>query len=258
MIPKINIREILRQILVTTFSNIAIALALSVAPNTVRRYRTRAEELNFQACQLEQLDDKQLDDFFNRRPKYLSGKRMPDWGKVYEAIEQEGETRINQWETYANEDPNSAYSYPQFTCHYRAWCRQHSVTMRLAHRAGESAFVDFAGKKEKKKLFWVDRTTGKKHEVELYVSCLGASDLIFVCATPSQKVRHWIESNMKMVEYYGGVPKRIVCDNLKAAVIRPGRFPVLNPAYLAFANHYGTTIAPARPKHPKDKAKVEN
>lgn len=258
MIPKINIREILRQILVMGFTNTAIALALCVAPNTVRRYRSLVTALNFQTCQLEQLDDKQLHDLFNKRLKYHPDKRMPDWTAVYEAVANKGEMITDQWEMYSSEDPDSAYSYPQFTHHYRTWRKLHSVTMRFDHLAGESAFVDFAGKKKHKKPFWIEHATGKKHEVEMFVSCLGASDNMFACATASQKERDWIEANVRMLEFYGGVPKRIVCDNLKAAVIRPGRFPVLNQAYLDFADHYGTTIAPARSKHPKDKAKVEN
>ena len=53
-------------------------------------------------------------------------------------------------------------------------------------------------------------------------------------------------------------PRAIVPDNLKAAVQKSNRYePSLNETFEDFANHYGTTILPARAYHPKDKALVE-
>jgi len=255
---RINIREILRQSYGLGMSNPEVARAVCVAPNTVRYYRVRAKELGFDYSRLGEYDDKELHEYFKKRSARLLGKVMPDWAKVFEAIEHSGETLTEQWEKYISEAPGAAYSYSQFTHYYRKWKRKHTLSMRLAHQPGESAFVDFAGKKRGMRITWQNRSTGKQHEVELFVSCLGASDLIFVYATASQKVPDWIEANIRMLEYFGGVPRRIVCDNLKAAVIRPGRFPILNPAYVDFEQHYQTTITPARPNSPKDKAKVEN
>ncbi len=65
--------------------------------------------------------------------------------------------------------------------------------------------------------------------------------------------------HVRAFEALGGVPQVLVPDNLKAAVTaRPrGRLPVLNPAYAALADHYGTVIEPARPNHPKDKPLAE-
>ncbi|WP_218565374.1 hypothetical protein [Sphingobacterium multivorum] len=58
---------------------------------------------------------------------------------------------------------------------------------------------------------------------------------------------------------YGGVPKAIVPDNLKAAVIKADKYePVLNQSMEDFANHYGTVVVPARSARPKDKSLVEN
>jgi len=59
--------------------------------------------------------------------------------------------------------------------------------------------------------------------------------------------------------YIGGVPKAIVPDCLKSAVTKSDKYePDINPEYYDFARHYGITILPARPYHPKDKALVEN
>jgi hypothetical protein len=62
-----------------------------------------------------------------------------------------------------------------------------------------------------------------------------------------------------MYEFFGGVPRRTICDNLKTGVIahpREGEI-MLNEAYEAMANHYMTAIMPAPVKRPKAKASVE-
>ena len=67
-----------------------------------------------------------------------------------------------------------------------------------------------------------------------------------------------ITACINALDYYGGVPRAIVPDNLKAAVQKSNRYePSLNETFEDFANHYGTTILPARAYHPKDKAWVE-
>jgi hypothetical protein len=57
----------------------------------------------------------------------------------------------------------------------------------------------------------------------------------------------------------GGVPKALVPDNLKSAIVKASRYePSVNQALDDLANHYGTTVVPARVRRPKDKALVEN
>lgn len=57
----------------------------------------------------------------------------------------------------------------------------------------------------------------------------------------------------------GGVPKTIVIDNLRAAVSKADWFdPELNPKVVAFCEHYGTVILPAKPYTPRHKGKVES
>jgi len=56
----------------------------------------------------------------------------------------------------------------------------------------------------------------------------------------------------------GGVPKAVVCDNLKAGVTKPSRYePGINRTYQDLADHYGFVVLPTRVRKPRDKAKVE-
>jgi transposase len=126
--------------------------------------------------------------------------------------------------------------------------------MRQEHRAGEKAFVDYAGKKP----HLVDPATGALIAVELFVGVLGASNYTYAEATRTQQLPDWLGSHGRMFRYFGGVTTALVCDQLKSGVTVPCRYePGLQRTYEEFAQHMGTTILPARPRAARDKAKVE-
>ena len=90
-----------------------------------------------------------------------------------------------------------------------------------------------------------------------FVAALGASHYTYVEATLTQTVADWLAAHVRSLEYFGGVPRAIVPDNLKSGVRRPCRYePDLNPSYQDFAEHYGVAILPARVRKPRDKAIV--
>jgi transposase len=126
----------------------------------------------------------------------------------------------------------------------------------------------------------IDPRTGEIGQAQTFVAVLGVSSLTFVCASLSQRLPDWIDSQTRALAYFGGVPKAIVCDNLKAAVAKALWFePTLNQTFAAMAEHYDTTILPtrsrmripaivtthsdgsrppgARSRKPRDKGKVE-
>ena len=87
---------------------------------------------------------------------------------------------------------------------------------------------------------------------------MGASNFTYAEATWTQALADWIGAHTRALEAIGGVPNLIVPDNTKVAVIKSCLFdPQINRAYADMASHYGTAILPARPRRPKDKAKVE-
>ncbi len=127
--------------------------------------------------------------------------------------------------------------------------------MVLHHNAGDKLFVDFAGKK----LSYTNIQTGEVVECQVFVACLPYSDYSFVMAVPSQCIEDFIYTLKCCLHEIGGVPKSLVPDNLKSAVIKANRYePTINRALEDFANHYGTAVVPARAYKPKDKALVEN
>ena len=93
-------------------------------------------------------------------------------------------------------------------------------TMRQTHVAGEKAFVDFAG--DTIDIF--DPITGEARAMKLFVAAMGASNYIFAEARPSERLADWIGVHVDLFAFLGGVPKFVVCDNLKAAVTNPDRY----------------------------------
>ena len=105
---------------------------------------------------------------------------------------------------------------------------------------------------------WVDPRSGKKYRVWAFVMVLVCSRLLFVRPVLRMDQRAWTEAHVEAFAFFGGVPARLVPDNLKTGVDKPDLYdPKLNRSYAELAEHYGTLIDPARAAKPKDKPRVE-
>jgi transposase len=199
------------------------------------------------------LDDDALEKLLSPQGKPLKSEALPiDWEAIHGELQRKGVTLMLLWEEYRAAHL-TLLSYSQFTHLFRCWSKKLNITMRQVHRAGEKLFIDFSGKTIR-----IHLPSGEVFEAQIFVAVLGASGYTYVEAVRSQALCDWITAHANALHYFGGVPKIMVPDNLKAAVIRNNRQGVkLNASYLEFARHYGTAIIPARPRKPKDKAKVE-
>jgi transposase len=104
----------------------------------------------------------------------------------------------------------------------------------------------------------IDRLTGERRAAQIFVAVLGASSFTYAQATWTQGLADWISGHVGAFEAIGGVPALLVPDNTKVAVIKACLYdPQINRSYADMAAHYGTAILPARPRRPRDKAKVE-
>lgn len=248
-----RLQDLLRHILTKPLSDRDIAATFSVSKTTVGRYRRLARERELTYEQVAGVAPKVLHDTFNL-PRSRPEKRRPDFEAMDAELATKGVSRQLLWEEYRAQAPSGALSYSQFTTLYREHRKCRSVVMRQHHVPGERVYVDYSGKRPG----YVDVTTGKTIEVELFVGVLGASSYLFAHCTPTQSIIDWIDSHVRMFEFFGGVPQVVVPDNLKSAVTKPGRAPVIQRTYLDFAEHYDVGIQPARPYKPRDKAKAEN
>ena len=251
-----KIKEVLRLKFQYGHSNKQIAQGCNIARSTVREYLDRAEKAGFSWPLDPSLDDAILEKtLFPPQPILASSPRaMPSMEYLHQELRRKGVTLQLLWHEYKQINPEG-YQHSQF-CHlYRQWAKKLDVTLRQEHRAGEKLFVDYAGQT----VPIVDPVTGEITQAQIFIAALGASSYTFAEASASQDLPSWIRSHVHAFEFFGGVPEILVPDNLKAGVSKPCRYePDINPTYLELAQHYGTTVIPARIGHPRDKAKVES
>jgi transposase len=125
--------------------------------------------------------------------------------------------------------------------------------VRVHTKAGEEAQVDFgsAGK-------MLDRNAVAR-QAHAFVMTLGYSRHQYAELVFDQKIATWIGLHQRAFAWFGGVPGRIVLDNLKAGVVSASvDDPVLGEAYRRLAQHYGFVVSPNRPRTPNHKGKVES
>ena len=105
---------------------------------------------------------------------------------------------------------------------------------------------------------WLDPTSGRRVAVWVFAMILSCSRALFIQPVLKMDQTSWNASHVAAFEFFGGVPARLVCDNLKTGVVRPDLYdPQINLAYGELAEFYGTLIDPARAQKPKDKPRVE-
>ncbi len=257
--PSISMRkfkDVLRLKQEVGLSQRQIAGALRLSTGVVNKYLRAAEAAGLQWPVPEELSEAQL----RRRlfpPESASAEPVhaqPDFASIHLELRRKGVTRRLLWEEYAAAHPDNHYQYTQFCFHYQQWGRRLRLSMRQVHRAGEKLFVDYAGPT----VPITDALTGESHPAQIFVAVLGASNYTYAEATYSQQLPDWIGSHVRAFAFLGGVPRLVVPDNLKSGVTRADRYePVLNRSYQEMLSHYGTTALPARPRKPRDKAKVE-
>ena len=105
---------------------------------------------------------------------------------------------------------------------------------------------------------WTDPGTGRRHTVNAFAMVLCCSRHLFVRPVIKMDQRAWTECHVEAFGFFGGVPARLVPDNLKTGVDRPGLYdPKINRSYAELAAHYGCLVDPARSRKPRDKPQVE-
>jgi transposase len=178
---------------------------------------------------------------------------QPDWPAIHRELRRKGVTLQLLWEEHRAAHPDG-HGYSRFCELYRAWEGRLSPTMRQTHVAGERLFVDYAGTT----LEVIDGTTGEVIAAQLFVATLGASSYTYAEATFTQGLADWIGSHTRAFAFFGGVSAMVVSDNLKSGITKACFYePAVNRSYAEMAAHYDTAIVPARPRKPRDKAKVE-
>ena len=254
-----KIKRILELHYVARLSNRAISRSVGVGRGSVSRLLERATVAELSWPLPEGMTDAELEAvLYPATTRDASVQRpVPNWVEVRQELAKHRSLTLHQlWKEYIAAHP-TGYQYSRFCDLYRRWrSTQVDPVMRLTHKAGERLFVDYSGKKP----CIADPVTGEVREVELFVAALGASGYLYAEATETQKVADFCGSIRRAFEFLEGVPRLIVPDNLRSAIIkfRTDDTPILNESFRDLAEHYNVGVLPARPRKPRDKAKAES
>lgn len=238
-------------------SKLFISNYLSLSRNTVKKYISLYNGLGLSLEDIEQKTDAELEDLFSHTNVETIDEKLQKLYAFFPQMERElkkvGVTVQHQWEQYNRANPEGLKS-SQFRVHFKKWGNRVNPVMHMNHKSGDKMYVDYAGKT----LSIVDKTTGEITQVQFFVAILGASQYTYAEASLSQQKEDFVASVENAIHFFGGTPAAIVPDNLKSAVIKSSRFePTINETLADFAEHYETTILPARAYKPRDKSLVE-
>ena len=162
----------------------------------------------------------------------------------------------NRYKKKCEEEGSRFYQYSQYCELYNRWCEENYETAHFDAVIAQKMEVDFAGQT----FTMTEPLTGEIMTIVVFVAILPYSQYIYAEGMLSTKEPQWIEVNNHALDYFGGVPALVVCDNCKQAVIvnKDWIEPELNKDYADWADHYGTVILPAKVRKPKFKSSVEN
>lgn len=257
-----KIREVLRLKLESGRTHREIAASCQLGLGTVSDYLSRARSSGVSWQDVQALSDAELEERLFRQRQFapLASRAPIDCEWVHQELRRTGVTLQLLWTEYTEATQRGdakleLYQYTQFCERYHRWRKRLDLAMRQSHRAGEKAFIDYSGKVPT----IVEPTSGEVLKMQLFVMVLGASNYTYAEATRTQKAADFVSSIVRALEYFGGVPEVLVPDQLRwSAVTGPDRYdPDINATLLELAQHYDTVIIPARPRKPRDKAKVE-
>lgn len=247
-----KVREILRLKFDVGLSLRDIAASCNCGKSTVDDALKRAQNANISwPCDL---SDKELVSLIYPPVETRNKATEPDLNYVFCEMKRKNVTLMLLWEEYKRDTPNGLM-YTQFCERYRDFKKINQISMHIEHKAGEEMQVDWAGST----IPYIEPSSGEAKQAYVFVSVLPASAYPFAYAYGNMKLPNWIDAHVRSFEHYGGVPRVTIPDNTKTAVKTPDLVdPQLNTSYTELARHYGTTLVPARPRKPKDKAADEN
>ena len=251
-----KIKDVLRLRFITNISYRQISRALNTPSSTTADYCKRFEITNYSIDEFLSLDEDEIYQLLfpeKSLPKTYKTRPKPNVEYIHKEIAKKGVTFELLWQEYKEQHPDG-YGCSQFKEYYYKYKKRLNPSMRQTYIAGEKMFVDYSGLT----VPVIDLSTGEVIKAQIFVSVLGLSGYTYVHATASQKVEDFIRSHVTAFEFYEGIPKILVPDNLKSAIIsNNNKGIVFNENYAELSRYYNFAIEPARVRKPQDKAKAE-
>jgi len=187
-----------------------------------------------------------------RKPVVRKSKLDPFKDSVVRMLEAHPYTARQIFQRLGEEGYDGCYSVvKRFVKKIRP--RREKAYLSLAFAPGECAQVDWGS-------FGLIGVGETRRRLSFFVMVLCYSRRMYVEFTVSQTMEHFLAAHQNAFATFGGIPRKVMVDNLKSAVLRrtPGEAPVFNPRYLDFARHHGFSIVPCGVGKGNEKGRVEN
>lgn len=250
-----KIKEVIRHHHDLKLSNEKAAFCAGVSKGSVHNILKKCSQSGFSHEEFMQWPERKLKGllFPKTEFKLKNEAASPDYEMLAKELSNPNTTTQILYEEYKADYPDGV-GRTTFFNEIRSITRKLEVSLHIDHIGGERLYLDYSGDK----LSFYDSDQKKEVQVEVFLASWGASSKCYMEVSLSQKKEDWIASNMRALRYFGGAPKHLVPDNLKSAVIKADYYdPTVNEAYSRMAEHFGTTVLPARSRKPKGKAVVE-
>lgn len=136
---------------------------------------------------------------------------------------------------------------------HRIRARPTQAFLKLDFRPGEAAQVDWGE-------YGTIAVGTTRRRLSFFLMVLCFSRRMYLEFTVSQTSEFFLDCHERAFAAFGGVPERLMIDNLKSAVLQrvAGVAPVFNPKYLDFSRHWGFDISPCNVCSGNEKGRVEN
>ena len=176
---------------------------------------------------------------------------------IHQDMQKSGVTLSLLWQEYYSQCRTCGklpYQFTQFNKYYADYVYKTKATMHMDHKPGDTMQVDWAGQTGG----IINTDTGGIIPVYLFVAEIPYSGYAYTEGFRDMKQEAWINAHARAYQYFGGITRLLVPDNLKTGIVKNTKDETaINKTYQKMATYYGTAILPARPKSPKDKAAVE-
>jgi len=249
-------REILR-LHSQGISGRSIAVSLECSRHTIRAVIIKAEEEGIAWPLPETMTDKVLGQtLFGKQTKSVKYK-IPDLEYIHQELAKNGVTLTLLWKEYfenCRAENTRPLMYSGFCYQYQQFASKYKATLHVEHKPGERMEVDWAGDTA----FLKDNISGKPIPVYVFVTVLPCSGYAYAEGFLNRNQESWISAHVHAYEFFGGVTRLLIPDNLKTGVKKTDWYdPVINKIYHEMAEHYGTVVIPTGVRKPKEKASVE-
>ncbi len=232
-----------------------IAWDLNMSRDTVHRYHIYARELGYLTGDCALPDETVLQERLGPAvspPRQISG--LEPYRDLIVSWLEDGREKmvIHQTLTDHHGYTGSYSSVLRFVHQVRPVTPE--VFVRIETSPGQQAQVDFGSAGRIR-----DPKTASLRPAYAFVMTLSWSRHMYVEFVFDQSIRTWISCHRNALHFFGGAPREIVLDNLKAGVLWHAlEDPTLSLPYRRLAQHYGLLIHPCRPRTPRHKGKVES